>query len=295
MKENDTNGDSSFFHLECSDKKIKYRIAYNSLKDFVLLPQKSLQINMRIKKEKILATTEQMINDEVLIKYMADNCGIYSRVQKTVPLAFTLEPKIIWTSQSLNLGMVKQGYSIKATYFYYNNSPDEIFPKIKFPDYVKVIHFIEKISPYSKDSIQIEIDTKNLCDYFKGYISFLLSDKMEYTLIFYLHTTDIHNFAFMEFESEQQCLQNIKGKQQVKYYFEFKNTGTIPLIINRCQNSGASVANWSKEPVLPGKTGIIEIIYYATVSGDFGKTCTVLTNDRFRSAIILKIAGNVIE
>lgn len=62
--------------------------------------------------------------------------------------------------------------------------------------------------------------------------------------------------------------------------FVFKNTGKAPLIIQRVQAScGCTTPEYTKEPVLPGKTGVIKVTY-STVGrpGTFNKEVTIFTN-----------------
>lgn len=62
--------------------------------------------------------------------------------------------------------------------------------------------------------------------------------------------------------------------------FTFKNTGKAPLIIQRVQAScGCTTPEYTNEPILPGKTGIIKVTY-STVGrpGVFNKDVTIFTN-----------------
>lgn len=61
--------------------------------------------------------------------------------------------------------------------------------------------------------------------------------------------------------------------------FEFKNTGKTPIIITNVKPScGCTASEYTKEPIAPGKTGVIKAIYNAAVKGAFNKTVTVTTN-----------------
>ena len=79
--------------------------------------------------------------------------------------------------------------------------------------------------------------------------------------------------------------------------FEFTNTGDEPLIITNVQSTcGCTVPSKPTEPILPGKTGKIDIKYNMH-TGPIRKTITVESNavnvDEGRVAI--KIKGEVIE
>ncbi|MGX7668298.1 DUF1573 domain-containing protein [Flavobacterium pedocola] len=61
--------------------------------------------------------------------------------------------------------------------------------------------------------------------------------------------------------------------------FEFKNTGKAPVIITNVRPScGCTASEYTKEPIAPGKTGIIKATFNAAVKGAFNKTVTVTTN-----------------
>lgn len=63
--------------------------------------------------------------------------------------------------------------------------------------------------------------------------------------------------------------------------FQFTNTGNAPLIINQAVAScGCTVPKYTKEPVMPGKTGEIKVTYNGKgkFPGHFKKSITVRTN-----------------
>ncbi len=62
--------------------------------------------------------------------------------------------------------------------------------------------------------------------------------------------------------------------------FRFTNTGTEPLVITNVRTScGCTTPSWTKEPIAPGKTGVIKAAYSTTGRpGSFTKTITVTSN-----------------
>jgi Protein of unknown function (DUF1573) len=77
--------------------------------------------------------------------------------------------------------------------------------------------------------------------------------------------------------------------------FEFTNTGDAPLIITSIQStSGCTVVSKPTAPVLPGKSGKIEI-KYTVVPGPIRKTITVEYNalNPEDCRVALKIKGDV--
>lgn len=76
------------------------------------------------------------------------------------------------------------------------------------------------------------------------------------------------------------------------YTFEFTNKGTEPVTITKAQPScSCTVSEYTKEPILPGKKGLVKASYNAHNPGAFNKTITVTTDDG--ENIILRITGEV--
>lgn len=78
--------------------------------------------------------------------------------------------------------------------------------------------------------------------------------------------------------------------------FEFTNTGTEPLIITDVKSTcGCTVPTKPTEPILPGKTGKIEVKYNMN-PGPIRKTITVESNaSNYEGGMVpLKIKGTVV-
>ena len=79
--------------------------------------------------------------------------------------------------------------------------------------------------------------------------------------------------------------------------FEFTNTGDAPLIITNVQSTcGCTIPTKPTEPILPGKTGKIEVKYNMH-PGPIRKTITVESNavNVEEGRVAIKIKGEVIE
>lgn len=77
--------------------------------------------------------------------------------------------------------------------------------------------------------------------------------------------------------------------------FVFTNTGDSPIIIQNISTScGCTTPSYTKQPVLPGKTGTIKVSY-STLGrvGSFNKKITVFTNEP-SNAYVLTISGEVL-
>lgn len=111
----------------------------------------------------------------------------------------------------------------------------------------------------------------------------------------------LNGIAFSQSVPKMQFKKNVHDFGTIKEeigtvstQFEFTNTGKSPLIIQRVFAScGCTTSNYTKEPILPGKSGKIDATY-STIArpGTFNKTITVYTNVP-DTVYVLSIKGNV--
>ena len=99
--------------------------------------------------------------------------------------------------------------------------------------------------------------------------------------------------AKIEFKSETIDYGEIdKGSDGVRV-FEFTNTGTAPLVISNVRSScGCTIPKKPEEPIMPGKTGKIEVKYDTNRVGPIRKAITVTSNADTPTKV-LKIKGTV--
>ena len=85
-----------------------------------------------------------------------------------------------------------------------------------------------------------------------------------------------------------------KGANGVRV-FEFTNTGDAPLIISQVTSScGCTIPKKPDGPILPGKTGQIEVKYDTNRVSPIRKTVTVISNAE-TPTVALKIKGEVVD
>jgi len=76
--------------------------------------------------------------------------------------------------------------------------------------------------------------------------------------------------------------------------FEFKNTGKAAVVITNVKGScGCTATDYTKEPILPGKSAKVTATYNAANKGAFTKTVTVTTSAE-TTPKILTLKGTVI-
>ena len=76
--------------------------------------------------------------------------------------------------------------------------------------------------------------------------------------------------------------------------YEFKNTGKTAVVITSVQGScGCTATDYTKEPILPGKSAKVTATYNAANKGGFTKTVTVTTSEE-TTPKVLTLKGTVI-
>jgi len=100
--------------------------------------------------------------------------------------------------------------------------------------------------------------------------------------------------AQIKFSEEKYDFGSIKQGDIVDHVFKFKNTGTQPLVISNVQAScGCTIPDWTKEPVAPGKMGMISAKFNS--AGKMGMQTKVLTieSNAAAGAATVSLVGEV--
>jgi len=75
--------------------------------------------------------------------------------------------------------------------------------------------------------------------------------------------------------------------------FKFENKGKTPLkLITVRASCGCTVPTYPQEQIMPGKTGVIKVMYNTNSIGSFNKSITV-SSTAYNAQVILQIKGNV--
>jgi hypothetical protein len=84
------------------------------------------------------------------------------------------------------------------------------------------------------------------------------------------------NKATLTFDKNIHDFGDINQGDVVSHSFKFKNTGKSPLILTNVQvTCGCTAPKWPKEPIMPGKTAVIEVSFNS--AGKMGKQNKVIT------------------
>ncbi|MFM2285368.1 MAG: hypothetical protein RLZZ543_865 [Bacteroidota bacterium] len=110
-------------------------------------------------------------------------------------------------------------------------------------------------------------------------------------------STDQNWTPTIEFEKETHDYGTIKNGADGTCEFKFKNTGKEPFTISNARGScGCTVPEWPKEPIGPGKTGVIKVSYDTKRQGAINKNVTLTIQDVAKTKTgskVIYIKGNV--
>ena len=98
----------------------------------------------------------------------------------------------------------------------------------------------------------------------------------------------------IKFKEEIHDFGTIAQDTENAYSFEFTNTGVEPLVIENAKGScGCTVPNYPKEPIMPGETGKIDVVYKpGKQQGPQQKTVTITANTNPKNTVV-KIKADV--
>ncbi len=118
--------------------------------------------------------------------------------------------------------------------------------------------------------------------------------KLLFIFAFLFVATFANAQGVIKFKTESHDFGKVEEGVQAAYTFEFTNTGTAPVVISNAQPScGCTTPDWTKEPVMPGKTGFVKASFNSSGRpGNFNKNITVISNSE-TPQIALTIKGEV--
>ncbi len=112
-----------------------------------------------------------------------------------------------------------------------------------------------------------------------------------------LSDTIVSETAGIEFKKTEYQIGKVVQGEKVGCQFLFRNTGTADLLIRDARAScGCTVPQWEKEPVKPGETGRLEVMFDS--SGRMGiqkKSVTVISNADNQASTLMIIAEVVAD
>lgn len=102
--------------------------------------------------------------------------------------------------------------------------------------------------------------------------------------------------AVISFEHGMYNFGTITQGDKVNYDFKFKNTGKSPLIItDATATCGCTIPEKPKEPVKPGETGVIKVVFNSTGKLGMQDKVVTITSNGNPSTTEVHLIGEVKE
>lgn len=115
-----------------------------------------------------------------------------------------------------------------------------------------------------------------------------------FVALFVLVAVSYAQKGVLKFAKDTHDFGKVEQGKPVTHVFEFKNTGTDPVVINDAQAScGCTKPSWTREPIMPGKTGSVSATFNAAAAGPFNKSVTVTSNAE-AGQTVLYLKGEVV-
>lgn len=257
-------------------------------------------INCSFSIDKNLTYTDGMYSDYWLLTFREKSEKIVLVTQTLVQSrGLNIEHELLKLDTVKRGGIIKTAYKVKNT----GNSGVDIdhqhFSERSYEFFMQQGVKTNQLFPIylrAKDSIMIpfEINTSQMTG---GYIrAFKLSaanliQQQNITLSFsgFAQSDSFPEITFDTTLIHRDIVYNGNGI----FKFEYTNTGSEPLIIKVAKASGGAYASYSKEPLLPGENGIIEVRYNTKRMGPYNRAITLTTNSYPHSNVVLRIKGTV--
>ena len=107
-------------------------------------------------------------------------------------------------------------------------------------------------------------------------------------------TVDKATAPVMTFAKESHDFGQVNEGDKVVFDFFFTNTGKSALIISSATATcGCTVPEYPKQPLAPGKTGIIHVVFNTTGKSGMQNKIITLTTNTFKGNEELHLVGNV--
>lgn len=98
----------------------------------------------------------------------------------------------------------------------------------------------------------------------------------------------------VEFEETEFDFGTVDAGEKVNHTYNFKNTGSEPLIISNAKGScGCTVPQWPKEPIAPGATGEIQVQFDSKNKNNRQTKRVTITANTDPAQTFLTITGEV--
>ncbi len=102
--------------------------------------------------------------------------------------------------------------------------------------------------------------------------------------------------ATMEFVETEYLFGEVDEGTVIRHTFDFTNTGKVPLLITDARSTcGCTVPSYPKEPVAPGQSGTVEVVFNTAHKYGRQRKPVTLTANTYPSMTTVYVDGTVIN
>jgi len=104
------------------------------------------------------------------------------------------------------------------------------------------------------------------------------------------------NAAVLKFDHKEHAFGEIKEGEKVSHDYKFKNEGKSPLILSNVMIAcDCTTSEWPKEPIMPGKEGVIKVMFDSEGKDGLQKKVLVILSNASNGTERLSFTMNVIN
>lgn len=124
---------------------------------------------------------------------------------------------------------------------------------------------------------------------------FVLSIALAVAGVYGFAQTEVTSGPIITLDKEVHDYGTINQNADGTCKFIVTNTGTEPLILERCKGScGCTVPKCEKAPIMPGESSEISVKYATDRVGPINKSVTITSNAVNEPTKVIRIKGNVL-
>ena len=98
----------------------------------------------------------------------------------------------------------------------------------------------------------------------------------------------------MTFNNAEFDFGNVKEGEKVEHTFKFKNTGKEPLVISNAKGGcGCTVPSWPREPIAPGKSSEIKVVFNSQGKAGKRNQAVTITANTEPATTTIRLVGEV--
>jgi hypothetical protein len=113
--------------------------------------------------------------------------------------------------------------------------------------------------------------------------------------LFVLKTqAQMNSSSIISFSAESHDFGEVKQGDTLRFTFEFKNTGSSPLIIYEVNTPGVITATWSQDPIGVGKTKEMPILFIVKGKPGMQNKMITISSNATNSPVKLSVKANVL-